>query len=79
MAHQIPKGKGAWTVTVGEKRQIVIPKAAREMFHIQPGDTLLLLGDSKRGLAIPPQSAFAELTEHIFAGDLPKTEEASDS
>ena len=40
-----PKGKYAWTVTVGEKGQIVIPKQAREIFSIQPGDTLILLGD----------------------------------
>lgn len=78
MMRQIPKGKGAWTVTVGEKGQIVIPKAAREMFQIQPGDTLLLLGDSKRGLAIPPQTAFAELTKQIFDGDLPAAGEEND-
>ena len=50
-----PKGKYAWTVTVGEKGQIVIPKQARELFEIRPGDTLLLLGDVKRGIAIPPK------------------------
>ncbi len=38
-----PKGKYAWTVTVGEKGQIVIPKQAREIFDISPGDTLILL------------------------------------
>ena len=32
-----PKGKYAWTATVGEKGQIVIPKQAREVFHIKPG------------------------------------------
>lgn len=53
------KGKYAWTVTVGEKGQIVIPKQAREIFDISPGDTLILLGDEKRGMAIPPKSAFA--------------------
>ena len=37
-----PKGKYAWTATVGEKGQIVIPKQAREIFGIKPGDTLLL-------------------------------------
>ena len=37
-----PKGKYAWTATVGEKGQIVIPKQAREVFGIKPGDTLLL-------------------------------------
>ena len=56
-----PEGKYAWTATVGEKGQIVIPKQAREIFGIKPGDTLLLLGDEKRGIAIPPKGAFAEL------------------
>lgn len=56
-----PKGKYAWTATVGEKGQIVIPKQARDIFRIQPGDTLLLLGDEERGIAIPPKGAFAEL------------------
>lgn len=44
-----PKGKYAWTATVGEKGQIVIPKQARDVFNIKPGDTILLLGDEKRG------------------------------
>ena len=56
-----PEGKYAWTATVGEKGQIVIPKQAREIFGIRPGDTLLLLGDEKRGIAIPPKEAFTEL------------------
>ncbi len=75
MPKKIPKGKGAWSVTVGEKGQIVIPKAAREMFGIQPGDTLLLLGDCKRGLAIPPQEMFSALASRIFDGELPEAEE----
>lgn len=45
-------GKVAATVRVGEKGQIVIPKAARDLFQIKPGDTLLLLADEKRGIAI---------------------------
>ncbi len=56
-----PKGKYAWTATVGEKGQIVIPKQARDIFGIRPGDTLLILGDEERGIAIPPKGAFAEL------------------
>ena len=56
-----PKCKYAWTATVGEKGQIVIPKQARDIFQIKPGDTLLLLGDEERGIAIPPKGAFAEL------------------
>lgn len=62
-----PKGKYAWTVTVGEKGQIVIPKQARDIFGIAPGDSLILLGDEARGLAIPPKSAFAQLAAAIFA------------
>ena len=61
-----PKGKYAWTATVGEKGQIVIPKQARDIFEIRPGDTLLLLGDEKRGIAIPPKGAFSELFGMAF-------------
>ena len=39
-------------VKVGEKGQIVIPKEARELFHIQPGDSLFVVGDKKTGIAI---------------------------
>ncbi len=61
-----PKGKYAWTVKVGEKGQFVIPKEARDVFHIQPGDTLLLLGDEKKGLAIPPKNMISKITQMIF-------------
>lgn len=61
-----PKGKYAWTVTVGEKGQIVIPKQARDIFGINPGDTLIILGDEKRGLAIPPKSAFDQIVSAVF-------------
>lgn len=63
-----PKGKYAWTVTVGEKGQIVIPKQARDVFGIKPGDSLLLLGDEDKGLAIPPKSAFDGIRASIFGG-----------
>ena len=37
---------------VGEKGQIVIPKSARDMFDIKPGDSLILLADKTKGIAI---------------------------
>lgn len=64
------QGKYAWTVKVGEKGQIVIPKEAREIFNINPGDTLILLGDVKQGIAIPPKNAFTLLAERIFGNSL---------
>ena len=70
-----PEGKYAWTATVGEKGQIVIPKQAREIFGIRPGDTLLLLGDEDRGLAIPPKPAIHTAFEHIFRDIAPKNME----
>ena len=48
-----PKGKHIFgTVTVGARGQIVLPKKAREVFNIQPGDSLMLLGDESQGMAI---------------------------
>ncbi len=52
MAMQFPKGKFISLVKVGEKGQIVIPKGARDLFSIQPGDQLLLMADRKRGIAL---------------------------
>ncbi len=60
------EGKYAWTVTVGEKGQIVIPKQAREVFGIVPGDTLVMLGDVQRGLAIPQKAMFEEFSNTVF-------------
>jgi len=63
-----PEGKGAWTVVVGTKGQIVIPKEARDMFGIHAGDTLIILGDKERGLAIPPKEQFNEWVSIVFEG-----------
>ncbi len=49
----LPGGKHLFgTARVGEKGQIVIPKEARALFDIHPGDTLLLLGDEQNGILI---------------------------
>ncbi|WP_434799736.1 AbrB/MazE/SpoVT family DNA-binding domain-containing protein [Terrisporobacter vanillatitrophus] len=51
-----PKGKYFFgSVTVGERGQIVIPKEARELFGINTGDKLLVLGDEEKGIAIVHQ------------------------
>ena len=63
-----PEGKHAWTVTVGAKGQIVIPKEARDLFAIQPGDTLILLADEKWGIAIPDKGSLEPLFQQIFEG-----------
>ena len=52
-----PKGKHFFgAVTVGERGQIVIPKKARDVFHIKPGHTVIVVGDEDRGLAVVPES-----------------------
>ena len=60
------KGKNAWTVKIGEKGQFVIPKEARDMLGVKPGDTILVLGDEERGLAILPKSMMEKYISKIF-------------
>lgn len=70
-----PKGKYAWTAKVGEKGQIVIPKEAREIFDINPGDTLLLLGDEAQGIAIVKNDVFTHFAEAILKAQSLKEED----
>jgi len=60
-------GKYAWMVKIGEKGQFVIPKEARELFDLQPGNEILVLGDEKRGLAILPKELQKEYIARIFS------------
>jgi AbrB family looped-hinge helix DNA binding protein len=53
---------------VGEKGQIVIPKEARAMFGINPGDTLVVLCDKKRGMAIVKSDTLDDVTSKILDG-----------
>ena len=49
----MPKGKHVFgTVKIGEKGQIVIPKEARQVFGLRPGDSLLVLGDEENGIVL---------------------------
>lgn len=66
MAGKMPKGKYIATVKVGEKGQIVIPKPARDMFSIEPGDTVLLLADENQGIAIVSNDVYMNFAEAIF-------------
>ena len=50
------EGKYMGSVKVGPKGQIVIPKEIREMFEINSGDTLMILADSQKGIAIERMS-----------------------
>ena len=70
-----PKGKYAWTARVGDKGQIVIPKEAREIFNINPGDTLLLLGDEAQGIAIVKNDVFMNFADAIMKAQNSKEED----
>ena len=61
-----PKGKFFFgAVVVGERGQIVIPKEARDVFNINAGDKLLVLGDEERGLGIVHQRDLINLIGHV--------------
>ena len=58
----MPKGKHVFgTVKIGDKGQIVIPKEARQVFGLSPGDSLLVLGDEENGIVL----ARAEVLNHV--------------
>ncbi len=65
-----PKGKHLFgLVTVGSKGQIVIPKKARDLFGIEPGDSLVLVGDEKEGLAIITNERVSRMLQNILKED----------
>ena len=49
------------SVKVGPKGQITIPVEARKMFNINEGDTVMVMGDKNRGLAILKADLFYSL------------------
>ena len=65
----MPRGRHVFgTVKVGERGQIVIPKEARAMFGLEPGDTLVLLVDKKRGIALQTTEKLSPLLRSVFDG-----------
>ena len=54
------------TAKVGDRGQIVIPKDARELYGIRPGDTLLILGDEENGMIVTKPEVLSTLAEKIL-------------
>ena len=54
------------TAKVGDRGQIVIPKEARELFGIKPGDTLLILGEEDTGLIVSRPEVLNNLANQIL-------------
>ena len=54
------------TAKVGDRGQIVIPKEARELFQIKPGDTLLVLGEESKGIIISRPELLSNLADQFF-------------
>ncbi len=52
---------------VGEKGQIVIPKEAREMFDIKPGDSLVILCDKTKGIGILKSEVLEDTIDSVMA------------
>ncbi len=55
------------TAKVGDRGQIVIPKEARELFGIKPGDTLLILGEAETGLIVSRPEVLNDLANEILS------------
>lgn len=54
------------TAKVGDRGQIVIPKEARELFNIKPGDTLLILGEEETGLIVSRPEILSDIANQFF-------------
>ena len=65
------------SVKIGPKGQIVIPKDARDMFGLEPGDTLVLLADKKKGIALQTADKLNPLLRSAFAA-LPDEEDGDE-
>ncbi|MBR4178630.1 MAG: AbrB/MazE/SpoVT family DNA-binding domain-containing protein [Bacilli bacterium] len=62
------KDKFVGIAKVGEKGQIVIPKEAREMFGIKPGDSIIVLCDKEKGIGLLKSEAIEEAMDKIIPG-----------
>ena len=60
------KDKYVGICKVGKKGQIVIPKEARNMFNIKPGDSIIVLCDKAQGIALVKSDVIEDLSSKIF-------------
>ena len=60
------KDKFIGIAKVGEKGQIVIPKEIREMFDIKSGDSIIVLSDKEKGIALLKADTIEDLTDKVF-------------
>lgn len=60
------KDKFIGIAKVGEKGQIVIPKEARDMFDITPGDSVIVLCDREKGIALLKADVIEDISEKVF-------------
>lgn len=66
--NDMQKNKYIGVCKVGEKGQIVIPKDARDMFGIVPGDSVVVLCDREKGMAVVKADIMEEFTDEILKG-----------
>lgn len=62
------KDKYVGICKVGEKGQIVIPKEARKMFDINPGDSVIALCDKEKGIALIKADVIETLADDLLGG-----------
>ena len=63
------KDKYVGIARVGEKGQIVIPEEARDMFNIKSGDSVVVLCDKKKGMAIVKSEVLEDTMDKIIPAD----------
>ena len=64
--NDIQENKFIVSVKVGPKGQITIPVEARKMFAIKEGDTLMVMGDLKKGIALVKADVFYKLMDGVI-------------
>ncbi len=67
--HVLARKRGRYvfgTAKVGERGQIVIPKEARALYGIRPGDVLLLVGDEENGMIVTKPQVLSSLAGQIL-------------